>query len=142
MNTSIHYTMPYAKGISRPCEHFGRAGLCGRPCYNGICGLHRHRKSLIPCLLCGRGTGSKTGYCPCSHRQIYIGQKMKREETEMNDYIDSLLSLDWSAYSVCVTNRSAVYATSGSEAVFEPQPRKKAQCPLRHNTRASGGATN
>ena len=72
---------------------------------------------MKPCVKCGRGTASITGYCHknCTFKQVYTankakrerdyadalnGQKraemdeMKRERDEMNAYIDSLFSDD------------------------------------------------
>ena len=90
----------HASGISQPCTYFGRRGPCGAPCYNGTCRTHRNRTSLKACLRCGKGTGSVTGYCPCSYRQISIAHKMKRERLaaeaaarEMDAYIRELFDL-------------------------------------------------
>ena len=85
--------------ISRPCTYYGRNGsLCGKPSYNGTCKIHRKRVSLTPCILCARGTASKTGYCTCSYRQMYVSSKMKRLADEMDEYIDEVLSWDWESY--------------------------------------------
>ena len=83
---------PHAKDLTRPCEYYGRKGPCGKSSYNGTCKSHRNRESLKPCLLCGHGTASKTGYCPCSYRQIYVGQKMKREHDTLEALVDELLA--------------------------------------------------
>ena len=88
------------QSISRPCTYYGRNGsLCGKPSYNGTCKIHRKRVSLTPCILCARGTASKTGYCTCSYRQMYVSSKMKRLADEMDEYIDEVLSWDWESYS-------------------------------------------
>ena len=88
------------KSISRPCTYYGRNGsLCGKPSYNGTCKIHRKRVSLTPCILCARGTASKTGYCTCSYRQMYVSSKMKRLADEMDGYIEEVLSWDWESYS-------------------------------------------
>ena len=97
---------PHATSISRPCEYYGRNGMnCGKPSYNGTCKIHRNRTSLKPCILCGRGTASKTGYCTCSYKQVSLAQKMKRHadiaeasRVEMEAYIENLLSWDWQGY--------------------------------------------
>ena len=89
----------HAKDISRPCQYFGRNGTnCGKPSYNGTCKIHRNRTSMKPCIVCKKGTHSMTGYCPCTFRQIYIGQKMKRAsdeqaafDREMDEYIQHLI---------------------------------------------------
>ena len=90
------------------CDYFGREG--GRGCYAGRCFKHRHKTSMKPCIKCGRGTASVTGYCHknCTFKQVYTANKaererdekaaqMKQERAEMNAYIDYLLSWDWTA---------------------------------------------
>ena len=100
------------------CDYFGRNGPCGRTCYAGRCFKHRGKKNLVPCLVCGVGTGSASGYCHtnCTNKQIYYGSKVKRERDEMDAYIDEILSWDWTASSCLtqpVTQRVAECATSG-----------------------------
>ena len=83
---------------------------------------------MKPCVKCGRGTASVTGYCRknCSFKQVYTANKAKRERDEkaaqmkqeradMNAYIDYLLSLDWTAqcHTVPKTLRGVVSVTSG-----------------------------
>ena len=70
---------------------------------------------MKPCVKCGRGTASVTGYCRknCTFKQVYTANKAKRERDEkaaqmkqeradMNAYIDHLLTLDWTA-AQCLT---------------------------------------
>ena len=79
--------------LTRPCEYLCQNGeICGRRCYTGTCNRHRQRKNTLrPCLECGKGTASRTQYCPCSHKQVYINLKRNKQEKAMNDFIDSLL---------------------------------------------------
>ena len=92
------------------CEYIGRNGYCGKRCFGGRCNIHRKKETLALCLEgCGRGTASKTGYCArCGYKQMTVWRKMKnetidmdaqtqRDRDEMNAFIDSLLSLDWTA---------------------------------------------
>ena len=99
------------------CDYFGRNGPCGRTCYAGRCFKHRGKKTLAPCLVCGVGTGSVSGYCHtnCINKQIYYGSKVKRERDEMDAYIDEILSWDWTAQCLTVpkTLRDAECATCG-----------------------------
>ena len=76
----------------------GAMALIGKPSYNGTCKIHRNRTSMKPCIVCKKGTHSMTGYCPCTFRQIYIGQKMKRAsdekvsfDREMDEYVQHLI---------------------------------------------------
>jgi hypothetical protein len=82
------------------CDYMGREGSCGRNCYGGRCFQHRAKASLTPCICCGRGTGSLTGYCRkvCGFKQVYNSNKLKRLRDEMADYIEGLLSLDWEGW--------------------------------------------
>ena len=95
---------------------------------------------MKPCVKCGRGTASVTGYCRknCTFKQVYTANKakrerdyvdalnrqkrkemdaqMKRERDEMNAYIDYLLSDDQTdpqCLTQPVTQRVAECATSG-----------------------------
>ena len=90
------------------CDYVGREGPCGRGCYGGRCFKHRYKTSMKPCVKCGRGTASVTGYCRknCSFKQVYTANKAKRERDyvdalnrqkrkEMDAYIDEILSWDW-----------------------------------------------
>ena len=121
------------------CDYVGREGPCGRGCYGGRCFKHRYKTSMKPCVKCGRGITSITGYCHknCTFKQVHTANKMKqerdyvdalsrqkckemdaqmkRELDEMNDYIDYLLSLDWTAQCHTVPNtlHGVVSATSG-----------------------------
>ena len=96
------------------CDYMGREGTCGRGCYAGRCFKHRSKTSMKPCVKCGRGTASVTGYCRknCTFKQVYTANKAKRERdyagalnkqklAETNVYIDEILSLDWTAQ--CLT---------------------------------------
>ena len=89
------------------CEYIGRNGYCGKRCFGGRCNIHRKKETLALCLEgCGRGTASTTGYCArCGYKQMTVWRKMKneslamdaqtqRERTEMNEYIDEILSWD------------------------------------------------
>ena len=65
-------TCPWLKRGSTEC--------CGRPCINIYCGTHRQqfrlgRKVLVPCRICGVGSGSSTFLCQ-SHGSRRIGQKL------------------------------------------------------------------
>ena len=122
------------------CDYMGREGPCGRGCYGGRCFKHRHKTSMKPCVKCGRGTTSITGYCHknCTFKQVHTANKMKqdrdyadalnmqkrkemdaqaqRERDEMNAYIDYLLSddqTDPSCLTQLVTPHVAECATSG-----------------------------
>lgn len=53
-----------------PCTYLKFDGtVCNKSCYGGICGQHIVRVPHYPCLGCGRGTFSASGYCatpgPC-----------------------------------------------------------------------------
>jgi hypothetical protein len=88
-------TSPYTQ-----CEYISRNGVCGRRCYGGRCFSHRTRKSHTWCLKdCGRATQSRTGYCShCGWSQNDHGHKLKRQEREMEAYVDEVLSWDWDQY--------------------------------------------
>ena len=81
------------------CAYVGREGSCNRSCYGGRCFKHRAKTSLTPCICCGRGTGSLTGYCRkvCGFKQTYNGNKMKRLRDEMAAYIDEVLEWEWTS---------------------------------------------
>ena len=54
----------------------GSIDRCGRHCINEYCAIHRQqfrlgRKLLVPCRVCGVGTGSSTLLCrPCGSPRI------------------------------------------------------------------------
>ena len=79
------------------CAYVGREGNCGRNCYGGRCFQHRAKRGLTPCIQCGRGTGSATGFCRknCGNKQVYNSNKMLRQRNEMAAYIEELLLLEW-----------------------------------------------
>ena len=111
------------------CDYVGREGPCGRGCYAGRCFKHRHKTSMKPCIKCGRGTASVTGYCHknCTFKQVYTANKakrerdekaaqMKRDRDEMNLYIESLFiddQTDPQCLTPPVTQRGVVSVTSG-----------------------------
>ena len=122
------------------CDYVGREGPCGRGCYGGRCFKHRYKTSMKPCVKCGRGTTSITGYCHknCTFKQVHTANKMKqdrdnadalnrqkraemdarmkRERDEMNAYIESLFiedQTDPQCLTQPVTQRVAECATSG-----------------------------
>ena len=110
------------------CDYVGREGPCGRGCYGGRCFKHRYKTSMKPCVKCGRGTASVTGYCRknCSFKQVYTANKAKRERDyvdalnrqkrkEMDAYIDEILSWDWTDPQclTLATQHAVVSATSG-----------------------------
>ena len=83
---------------------------------------------MKPCIKCGRGTASVTGYCHknCTFKQVYTANKakrerdekaaqMKRDRDEMNEYIDEILSWDWTDPRCLVpkTKHGVESATSG-----------------------------
>ena len=83
---------------------------------------------MKPCVKCGRGTASITGYCHknCTFKQVHTANKMKQERDyvdalnrqkrdEMDAYIDEILSWDWTAQCLTVpkTLRDAECATCG-----------------------------
>ena len=113
------------------CAYIGVHGLCGRKCFREVCGYHRGKKPLSICRKCGeRGTSTTHGYCTsvasgCRWKSQYESRLLKDDRKEMEDYIERLLSYDWSAYSACVANPGAVYATSGSEAALATITRGK-----------------
>ena len=100
------------------CAYVGREGSCGRNCYGGRCFQHRAKRGLTPCVQCGRGTGSATGFCRknCGNKQVYNSNKMLRQRNEMAAYIEELLSLDWTqpqCQAAPATLPTAVCAGSG-----------------------------
>ncbi len=88
----MSYTNPHTI-----CAYVGREGCCERNCYGGRCFQHRAKAGLTPCVQCGRGTGSVTGYCRkfCGNKQVYNSNKLLRLRNEMEAYIEELLSWDW-----------------------------------------------
>ena len=88
----MSYTNPHTI-----CAYVGREGSCGRNCYGGRCFQHRVKLGLTPCVQCGRGTGSATGFCRknCANKQVYNSNKMLRQRQVMAAYIDDVLSWDW-----------------------------------------------
>ncbi len=111
------------------CDYMGREGPCGRGCYGGRCFKHRGKTRMTPCVKCGRGTASITGYCRknCTFKQVHTANKMKRERDEkdaqmkrdradMDAYIDYLVSLDWTTpqcRTPLITPLTTASATSG-----------------------------
>ena len=101
------------------CAYIGVHGLCGRKCFREVCGYHRGKKPLSICRKCGeRGTSTPHGYCTsvasgCRWKSQYESRLLKDDRKEMEDYIERLLSYDWSAYSPCATKPCAASATSG-----------------------------
>jgi hypothetical protein len=75
------------------CLYIGRKGLCNKRCFGGRCNIHRKRETLTLCVEdCGRGTASQTGYCAqCGYKQIYYGNKLKRERDQRNAFLNELL---------------------------------------------------
>jgi hypothetical protein len=66
------------------CSYLGVYGICGQPCYRGICGNHIRRTTILTlCTRCGvYGTASKTGICStrstgCLWSSQYTSIKMK-----------------------------------------------------------------
>ena len=87
------------------CDYYGRNGVCGARCFGGRCRTHRHRVTLNACRVegCGRGTASKTGFCPCSWAQQQFAHSMARDDSradaaareaaaEMDRYIEDLIA--------------------------------------------------
>ena len=120
-----NYTM---SSLHTNCDYFGREGPCGRGCYAGRCFKHRGKTSMKPCVKCGRGTASITGYCHknCTFKQVHTANKMKQDRDyadalnrqkrdEMGAYIDEILSWDWTAQCLTVpkTQHGVVSATCG-----------------------------
>ena len=86
------------------CDYYGRKGVCGARCFGGRCRTHRHRVTLSVCRVegCGRGTASKTGFCPCSWAQQDYAHRMARDDSradaaareqaeQMEKYIEGLI---------------------------------------------------
>ncbi len=60
-----------------PCTYLGYSGaVCGRGCYSGICYAHAARNPHVPCINCGRGTFSVTGYCSAKGGCITAQQRL------------------------------------------------------------------
>ena len=99
------------------CAYIGVHGLCGRKCFREVCGYHRGKKPLSICRKCGeRGTSTPHGYCTsvatgCRWKSQYESRLLKDDRKEMEDYIERLLLLDWSA---CAIRPTAAYAGHGS----------------------------
>lgn len=83
------------------CTYLKESGVCGARCYGERCHRHRNTPQRTPCKACGAGTRSKTGYCPCTTRQMSVGWKMckaaKAEKKAIDAFIDEILAIDWSA---------------------------------------------
>ena len=88
--------MPQRKFELPTCSYVGQKGVCGLPCFRGVCGVHRDRKSLALCLHCGkRGTTAAHGYCPnvesgCRWKAQHHSRVLKADREAWDDYIDSL----------------------------------------------------
>ena len=78
------------------CSYVGQKGVFGQPCFRGVCGVHRNRKSLTLCLHCGkRGTTAAHGYCPniesgCRWKAQRKFRVLKAEREGWDAYIESL----------------------------------------------------
>jgi len=60
----VYRAMPRRQFDLPKCSYVGQKGVCGQPCFRGVCGVHRNRKSLPLCKNCGRlGTNASHGYC-------------------------------------------------------------------------------
>ena len=116
--------MPANSSHLGACAYIGVHGLCGRKCFREVCGYHRGKKSLSICRKCGeRGTSTTHGYCTsvasgCRWKSQYESRLLKDNRQEMEDYIERLLLLDWSAYSACVGQPTAAFADHGSNAAL------------------------
>ena len=79
------------------CSYLTLKGVCGKPCFRGLCSVHINRKSLTLCSNCGvRGTTSKTGICAaletgCRWKAQVRCHKMKAAADSMEAFIDSLV---------------------------------------------------
>ena len=83
------------------CSYIGTKGVCGKPCFRGVCSAHLNRKSLPLCTICGvRGTTSKTGICAaletgCRWKAQVRCHKMKAEadaeRAALDAYVDALI---------------------------------------------------
>ena len=86
---TIRYTVP--------CTYVGLNGLCGKPCFRGVCTRHRDRKPLQLCLRCGvRGTTAPHGYCSnresgCQWRAQYQSKLAKKDRDGMDAYVTDLI---------------------------------------------------
>jgi hypothetical protein len=84
--------------VLNKCSYVGTKGLCGKPCFRGVCCLHTNRKSLPLCTHCGvRGTTSKTGICSaietkCRWRAQVRCHQLQASSDVMDDIIDEILS--------------------------------------------------
>lgn len=66
------------------CLYLKRDGaVCNKGCLNGYCHQHKGRSELKPCILCGRGTASATGYCSCTTLQHNIANQIGRHTQKM-----------------------------------------------------------
>jgi hypothetical protein len=89
--------MPQRKTELPKCSYIGLKGLCGKPCFRGLCSPHRNRKSLALCSNCGvRGTTSKTGVCAaletgCRWKAQVRCHKMKAAADDMDAYVVALI---------------------------------------------------
>ena len=113
------------------CAYIGVHGLCGRKCFREVCGYHRGKKPLSICRKCGeRGTSTPHGYCTsvasgCRWKSQYESRLLKDDRKEMEDYIERLLSYDWSAYSACATRPTVECAVSGSAGGYPTTTEEK-----------------
>lgn len=88
--------MPQRQFDLPKCSYVGQKGVCGQPCFRGVCGAHRNRKSLTLCLHCGkRGTTAAHGYCAsvesgCRWKAQHHSRVLKAERESWDAFIDSL----------------------------------------------------
>jgi ribosome-binding protein aMBF1 (putative translation factor) len=89
--------MRYGNDLLPKCSYVAEKGVCGKPCFRGICAAHAGRTSLTLCTRCGKfGTRSKTGICNsietgCRWRAQYSSRKTKKARDDMDAYIDDLI---------------------------------------------------
>ena len=76
--------------MSRTCEYIGRAGVCGRGCYEGRCYIHRKSVSHEPCRAgCGNFTKSRTHYCNRCGNGVGGHQKAELQLLKRHDKKDA-----------------------------------------------------
>jgi hypothetical protein len=62
------------------CSYLKSDGtICGASCFRHVCAVHIKCATQTPCLLCGKGTQSATGYCgavgPCRSAQHTVNSR-------------------------------------------------------------------
>ena len=88
--------MPHRQFDLPKCTYVGQQGVCALPCFRGVCGVHRNRKSLTLCKNCGvRGTTTAHGYCPnvesgCRWKGQHHSRVIKANRESWDAFIDSL----------------------------------------------------